>query len=360
MSFRDLQEAQKLAGNDAGIQARIDDFAKYAQYLRLYGEWKNTTEPKAKIEANRKLVKHLFDIYDTNMVHSFRLYQFLVDYGRNEEVFNEFHNEKPDAPGWKGVAPYTHEQVSTIIADGVKDFQLLDYTPKTYTGKLVPLTPVKPLTIPAGDDKWGTRMPTKGGIDLQIDVPKGLNSLPFRTDLYYDKTITVIDADGNDIWNKSITGLKEYEQNAVFDIPLPGAGRYTIQLRPAAGGGLWFQTLKGLTLVFPNFIAEMGAPSPRVYFYVPRGLKTIALWLQSGDFDGAVPQAVFDPDGKQAPTESYDGGTLVIVKVPAGQDGKAWALEGVRTPNAPIRMLNVPNYFAFSPETLLVPEDALK
>ena len=44
----------------------------------------------------------------------------------------------------------------------------------------------------------------------------------------------------------------------------------------------------------------------------------------------------------------------------ADQDGKVWSLEGVRTPNAPIRMLNVPNEFGFSPETLMVPEEALK
>ena len=358
MSFRDLEEAQKLAAGDAAIQARIDDFAKYAQYLRLYSEYSNATDPKIKTQINKKLVEHLFDIYDTNMVGSFRIYQFLVDYGRNTEVFDEFHNEKPDAPGWKRVAPLSHDEVGAMIADGVKDFPLRDYTPKSYSGKLVPLSPVKALTVPKGDDKWGTRMPTKGGIDLQIDAPDGLLDLPLRTDLYYDKTIKVIDADGHEIWNKSITGEKEYEQSAEFNIPLTGAGRYTIELRTK--GGLWFQTLKGLTLTFPSFIAEMGAPSPRLYFYVPRGLKTIALWLQPGDFGGAAPQVVKNPDGEQVPIESYDGGTLVITKVPEGQDGKAWSLEAVRSPNEPIRMLNVPNYFAFSPETLMVPQDALK
>ncbi|MEO6908349.1 MAG: DUF4838 domain-containing protein, partial [Abditibacteriaceae bacterium] len=358
MSFRDLQEAEKLAGNDTAIQARIDDFAKYAQYLRLYGEWKYTSDPKDKTEADRKLIKHIFSIYDTNMVGSFRIYQFLVDYGRNKELYDEFDNTKPDAPGWKDTKPYTHEEVSALIADGVKNFKLLDFTPKAFSGKLVPLTPVQPLEVPAGDEKWGTKMPTKGGIDLQVEIPEGLTSLPFRTDLYYDKTIQVTDSFGNDIWNTSVKGRKDYDHSAEFNIPIARAGRYTIKL--STSGGLWFQTLKGLEMVFPNFISEMGAPSPQLYFYVPHGLKTIAMWLPAGDFDGSAPQVVIDPDNNQVPIENYDGGSLVIVKVPDGQDGKAWSIVSVRSPNAPIRMLNVPNYFGFSPDTLMVPEDALK
>ncbi|MEO6906525.1 MAG: hypothetical protein ABI210_01415, partial [Abditibacteriaceae bacterium] len=360
MSFRDLQEAEKLTGNDTAIQARVDDFAKYVQYLRLYMEWQNTTDPKLKQEADIKLIKHIFNIYNTHMVGSYRLYQFLVDFGRNKEAYAEFNNEDPNAPGWKLIHPYTHDQVSSIIENGVNDYQLLDYTPIIYSGKLVPLTPVQPLTVPDGDKKWGTKMATKGGIDLTIDVPDGLDTLPFRVDDYYDKTITLIDSKGKNIWHTDVKGLKEYEKNAEFNIPLTGAGRYTIQLRPAAGGGLWFQTLKGLKMVFPSFYAEMGAPSPRVYFYVPRGLKTIAFWLLTGDMDGKYPQVVLDPDGKQVPLESHDGGTLVIVRVPAGQDGKEWSLESVRTPNAPFKMLNVPNFFSLSPDTLMVPQDALK
>ncbi|MEO6909140.1 MAG: DUF4838 domain-containing protein, partial [Abditibacteriaceae bacterium] len=358
MSFRDLQDAEKLAGDDKEIQARIDDFAKYAQYLRLYSEWLNTTDPKLKQEANKKLVEHLFDIYDTNMVGSFRIYQFLADYGRNKEVYDEFDQHDPNAPGWKLVKPYTHEEVASLISDGVNNYPLLDYTPITYSGKLMPLTPAQPLTVPDGDKKWGTRMPTRGGIDAIIEVPEGLKILPLRVDSYYDKDISVVDANDKVIWKTKTKGIKEYETPQEFKIPLPGAGRYTIQLRTA--GGLWFQTLKGLNLVIPNFLAEMGTPSPRLYFYVPSGLKTIAIWLPSGDHDGYYPQVVKNPDGKPVTTESHDAGRLVLVKVPEGQDGKAWSLDTVRSADFPIRMLNVPNYFAFSSETLMVPQDALK
>ncbi|MEO6908252.1 MAG: hypothetical protein ABI210_10210, partial [Abditibacteriaceae bacterium] len=254
--------------------------------------------------------------------------------------------------------PYTHEEVASLISDGVNDYPLLNYTPINYSGKLMPLTAVQPLTVPDGDKKWGTRMATRGGMDLQIDVPEGLDTLPFRVDSYYDKTIALVDANGKELWKAKNTGIKEYETPKEFEIPIPGAGRYTIQLRTA--GGLWFQTLKGLTLVFPGFLAEMGSPSPRVYFYVPSGVRTIAMYLPGGNHQGYYPQVVKDPDGKQVTTESHDAGTLVIVTVPEGQDGKVWSLEAVRTPDEPIRMLNVPNFFSLSPDSLMVPQDALK
>ncbi|MEO6908076.1 MAG: DUF4838 domain-containing protein, partial [Abditibacteriaceae bacterium] len=177
-SFRDLQEAEKLADGDTAIQARIDDFAKYVQYLRLYKEYIYASDPKLRQEADKKLIVHIFDIYDTNMVGSFRIYQFLVNYGNNKEMTDEFNNANPDAPGWKLIKPYTHEEVASLISDGVNDYPLLNYTPITYSGKLMPLTPVQPLTVPDGDKKWGTRMATRGGMDLQIDVPEGLDTLP--------------------------------------------------------------------------------------------------------------------------------------------------------------------------------------
>ena len=202
-------------------------------------------------------------------------------------------------------------------------------------------------------------MPTRGGMDVEFEAPSGLKELPLRVSLYYDNTVTVVDAAGKEIFKREMDGIKEYEESDEFDVPLPAAGRYTIQFRPGAGGGFWFQTLSGLPLSISSFVAEMGAPSPRLYFYVPRGLKTIALWLPSGGFNGQLPQLVYNPDGEKVPIESHDGGKLVLVKVGDGQDERVWSLESVRSPNAPIRMLNVPNNFGFSPETLLVPDDAL-
>jgi hypothetical protein len=293
------------------------------------------------------------------MVHSFRLYQFLIDYGRKLEVYNEFEQTKKEAPGWQRVAPLSHEEVLGLVADGAKQYQPLDFEMRTYSGKLVPLRPVTTIAPKTGEDKWGTAMPTRGGLDVEIVAPPNLKRLPLRVSLYYDNTITVVDAGGKEIFLAKVKGTKEYQKNQEFEVPLPGAGRYVIQFRPIAGGGFRFQTLAGLPLVMRSFISEMGAPSPRLYFYVPRGLKKIAMWYPTGPL-GSTPVTILNAEGKEAKLDMRDGGRMLLITVPPGQDGKVWSLQGSRSPNEPHRMLNVPAAFSFSPDTLMVPEDALR
>ena len=358
-SFRDLEQAETLAGGDAAIEARIDDFAKYVQYLRLYAEYSNATDKAKKLEANKKLVEHLFDIYDSNMVGSFRIFQFLTDYNRNKEVANEFNMEDPDAPGWKRTAPLSHADVAALIAQGVQDYQPLDFEPKSYGEKLVPLTPSANIAAPAAENAWTPRMGTRGGMAVEVLIPANRKTLPLRVSLYYDNTVTVEGASGKEIFRGQIKGVKGNEQGEELEIPFASPGLYTIRFDPGNSGGLWFQTASNVPLAMRIFRPQLGMPSPRLYFYVPRGLKTIAFWLVNGDLDGNYPQIVKNPDGERVPIESHDGTKLVTVKVPAGQDGKIWSLESVRSPNEPIRMINVPQSFSFSPETLMVPQDAL-
>lgn len=359
-SYRDLQEAYTLAGGDTAIQARIDDFGRYLHFLRLYHEWSNAANDAERNATAKKLVEHLFDIYDTNMVHSFRLYQFVVDYGRNTEVYKEFDQHDKNAPGWARVAPLSHEEVVALVEDDAKTYQPFDFTMRSYTGKLVRLNALNTITTKTGEEKWGTIMPTRGGMDVEIETPATLKSLPLRVSLYYDMTTSIVDAKGKQIFTHKTKGIKEYTKWDEFESPLPGPGRYTIQFRPIAGGGFRFQTLVGLPLVIRSFISEMGGPSPRLYFYVPRGLKTIAMYYQLGDFNNQYPPLIKGPTNEKMPIERHDNGKMMLVAVPPGMDGKVWSLEGSHAPNEPHRMLNVPQVFAFSPDTLSIPEDALK
>jgi hypothetical protein len=358
-SYRDLQEASRLAKDDTSIQARIDDYARYVHYLRLYYEMEALPDLPSRTEAGKKLVEHLFDIYDTAMVHSFRLYQLTTEFGRNTDLRDEFHYLKKDSPGWQRVVPLSHSEVSALVADGAGKYSPPDFEMRTYQGKLVPLQPVQALSPTGDEDKWGTKMNTKGNLDAEFEAAPGLKNLPLRVSIYYDNTVKVMDAKGQIVFSRQLKGVKEdkYED---FEVPLPGTGRYTIEFRPSFGGGFWFQTRTGVTLTMRSFISEMGAPSPRLYFYVPRGIRKIAMWFPTGDFKGKYPPQVFSPDGKKSLLERLDDGKLFLVKVETGEDGRVWSFAGLRSPNRPLRMLNVPQAFSFSPETLMVPEDALK
>ncbi|MEO6908478.1 MAG: hypothetical protein ABI210_11365 [Abditibacteriaceae bacterium] len=70
----------------------------------------------------------------------------------------------------------------------------------------------------------------------------------------------------------------------------------------------------------------------------------------------AVPNVLFDPTGKQIDlTKNLK--PLVLVDVPHGTDCKVWAIHRNST-DTNVQLLNAPTFFSFSPETLLVPEDA--
>ena len=96
-----------------------------------------------------------------------------------------------------------------------------------------------------------------------------------------------------------------------------------------------------------------------IYFYVPRGVKNLAVVTSAGK--AAVP-VVLDSGGKRvASAQQADDGKLLLFPVAAGQDGKVWSINQVMKPRGfDFQLLNAPNTFSLSPDSLLVPEDALQ
>jgi len=109
-----------------------------------------------------------------------------------------------------------------------------------------------------------------------------------------------------------------------------------------------------------QFLSPKPGPSPRLYFFVPRGLKKIVLFYPDGDFNGVFRFQVLTPDGVAAPVTFSDHRTVLEVPVGSGQDGRIWSILRSVSPNEPFRMLNAPEAFALSPDTLMVPRDALQ
>jgi hypothetical protein len=89
-----------------------------------------------------------------------------------------------------------------------------------------------------------------------------------------------------------------------------------------------------------------------LYFYVPRGTKTI------GGYAATRNGRIVNPQGKPA----FDFGGLraagyFSVPVPAGQDGKLWKMEDVDGARA---LMTVPSCFAKTTETLLLPKEVVE
>jgi hypothetical protein len=77
------------------------------------------------------------------------------------------------------------------------------------------------------------------------------------------------------------------------------------------------------------------------------------------NYIAAGPPRFFDPTGAEVQAELVDNGHLLLVPVAAEHRGKVWSLDRAKCPIGPLDMLNAPAAFAFSPQSLLVPQDAL-
>jgi hypothetical protein len=106
----------------------------------------------------------------------------------------------------------------------------------------------------------------------------------------------------------------------------------------------------------PNTLSTGGQGEPaytlagfggRNYFYVPKGTKQFQ-YIAAG-----LEHNIFDPNGKLA-RKVTESGDYVTIDVPTGMDSKTWSFTGRFSGR---QFVNVPNYFAPSPQALLVPRE---
>jgi sialidase-1 len=117
-----------------------------------------------------------------------------------------------------------------------------------------------------------------------------------------------------------------------------------------------FSAPQQVMLSLPGWTNSQGTPTPKLYFYVPEDTDRLAIYT---NYVSAGPPRFFDPTGNEVQPELIDNGHLLIVPLAVQHRGKVWSLDRAKCPIGPLVMLNVPASFAFSPASLLVPEDAL-
>lgn len=342
LSFRDVQEAHSLATDDA-TRARVGDFVLYVEYLRLWYEYKHSRDHA---QATRALLEFIWRIYDSAMVHTFRMHQLIVNrYEKGEQsLVDAWPMKNPKADAWTNLKPVTSEEVGRIIAAGVKNYTPLEYEERTYSRKLVPLTP----GAKAGRE-WMTSPSMVGGMEFAFWADKGVSKVAFQlrcgprkspSDAPYDR-VTILDPNGKTILRESVEPDGGWH---TLTVPTPMEGVYRVSVHDQkltfalqTPGDVPFVVLGGFTC--PNL-------STPVYFYVPRGMKRIALCAES-----AIAVEIRDGAGRKV---GEDANGFIVKDVPEGQDGKVWSLRGYKG-YTPLRPVNFPAAFSFSSATLLVP-----
>jgi hypothetical protein len=156
-------------------------------------------------------------------------------------------------------------------------------------------------------------------------------------------TVTVIDPEGRTI-HEEVVLPDGVHRRIVVNTPQPGRYRIHVEDQKAI---FLFQPPAGVPMAMRSLVSPY--PSPLVYFFVPKGLRRLAMYAP-----GAVPIDLFDGDGHPVPSGKPG---LVLTDVPKGQDGRVWSFKNYKS-WASVRMLNAPQSFSLSPDTVLVPEDA--
>jgi len=373
-SYRDLDEAERLAVGNPAVLARVDDYVRYLHYLRLRDELLNAPDAEKNQRASA-MAEYVFDINESRMVHTIRAFDLLAFRGY-KSLWAEFYlhgvgilpGDPPDGPGWARVHAFSHADVAALLSDGLKKYPPPDFTIIKYTGRLVPLKPMK-WTAPVGDDRWGPIIGGVSDLSAEVVILPGMATLPLRVSRYTENVVTVLDANGHKVFSHSVTGLTTGTPTtnlATWDeltIPL-APGRYQLNFHPRGGranGYFNAQTWRGVPVIFSAFLSSKGYTAmPTLYFYVPRGLQKVILHLpDTGDFGGVFTPRLLDSRGIPVQLDRRDNGQLIIATVPAGQDGTVWSMSHFCWPNDSMEMFTSPQTFSLSPETLMVPSDAL-
>jgi len=345
LSFRDIAEADKLATSPE-VKSRISDYKKYLQYLRLYYEY-ITAKPGSEERkiAVRNLLNFMWRIYDSTMVHVYRMHQLIVNRYETSDTELKQEWDFKNKEKWENIKPVTEEELNQMIKDGISQYKPYDFETKHYdTEKIVP---AKLPVVPNNENKYISTHSFWGNHCFKFYVPENIDTLTLKMkigkrDNHPGDRVVIKDSNDNTVFDKFI--LPDGEEHQIT-FQTKNKGLYTMNVSDQKIT-YSFQFPDWLPFVVVNSIV-ISDWQKKVYFYVPAGLKKIAMFCES-----VVPVKIFDSDGKEI---KYEGTKILVADVPAGQDGKIWTLSHHKLYTPSPVMLNIPAIFGFSKETMMVP-----
>lgn len=353
LAFRDMQEAYELAQSEPeAIQRRVEDYIKYVQYVRQWHAF-DTADEATRDERARDLAELLWRIYPSAMVQSYRLwrligYRFAPDSG----VRDYFDPTDAEASEWQDVAPPAAGEMDDWLDAGVRDFEPMDFEQRRFEGELVPIDDE---VQPTGElVREGRPYRSIYSTTFHFHVPPEMSAMPvefFVRDWQptQEVRVTAFDPEEGRVFDRAFSVAEEAGEWHRIEVPTERSGLYRLEVFDQRNG-FRLRPPEGVPMALEPFIPH--GLSPRVYFYVPQGLETLALYNRPRR---GSPASLFDAEGNEIVLEQ--DGPLVVVEVPTGHDGRVWSMQ---RPGASqrVRLLNAPEYFGLSPETLLIPDDA--
>jgi len=349
--YRLLDEARGLARDPATL-ARIDELTLYTRYVELWLDY-SSAKNQAHQAAFEALIRHAYRMRTTMMIHTLALYRDLEHRDKSVNIPSEAKWSVPEGKNpWKSSAPFTTGELDGFLHAGIQNRKLLDFTPVSFSADLVPATPLQLTSGALGTMGIYSRSPRnyyswieKAPATFALKVTAGI--------IYQTNGSTTIDlypaaeTEGKSVAHGEVAPSRTAE-SVELKSTFPGLQRIEI-----VGGGAAQTTWEdnGTTpMTIESSVESPGRFHGRwtLYFYVPRGTKTIG-----GFSDG--PGTLRNGSGAVALKFEEKPGYF-NVPVPDGEDRKLWRFEqcaGDKT------LMTVPPFLARSAAELLLPREVV-
>lgn len=264
LSFRDVDEAWRLAHDQPEYATRVADMGRYVEYLRLHFEHRQS-KPRSeqRYQAALQVMSHGWNIYDSTMIHAFRLSQLLA---RDEsmghaEILQRYDVRNPQAPGWLAIAPLTDDTVRQLVEAGVNRYQPQSYTPRRFHGPLGALDHQRPPS-----PEFSPEFVPASGPTLQVAADRAGATFVLRVAAEKELRVTVTNPAGETVFQQRVEGRKDW--TTAWDelsIALPSASVFKVSIW-SPKRTLRLSYSNHLPVSFESWVNSQGRPTPRFYF----------------------------------------------------------------------------------------------
>lgn len=350
-AFRDVEEAATLAKDRPDVLARLDHIKQYLRYIHLKWLLDRETDKAKRKELTLAALTLVFRNRYSYMNHYEAMRQTWASQAAQD--FEEPTWSVADAspkPWAANDTPYTRGETDAAFKEGLAYFQPQEVEEKTFSADLVPVEfEGAPAPVESGQQYQGGlryALYSETGEAIELDVTTGTIAW------YRDRAparYKLVDAKGNEVEGaKGQLPLDGEAHRLTFKVPAPGlyyfdfddsAAGWRVVVAPGKPASILLQRDRGF--------AHAGHMQ-QMYFYVPKGTKTLDYFWSGG------PHVVLGPDNKPV-AEIKTSGEFVSVPVSAGADGKPWGLTSLALGH--LWFFNAPNQLAASPAALLVPRE---
>jgi len=335
--WRALKEARDAAKDRPDVLGRLDDLTNYMQYYDLgyRGAEGRQLAQWTLAYRNRYSYMHHWEAIRQDAIH---------DTGdANAE--------------WRVDKPITRAETEAWLAEGAKRYPELKIPVQLeYSKNWVPVN--------LGGAKKGFKSATfQSGLRVVLHSIKGepleINLIAGSMYGGSGHSYEITDTKGKVI----ASGKPKAQETIPLKVAVPAAGTYFLDYVDGRGDCWLFNVPETQPMAFDldklASATTLYQQTPDLYFYVPKGTKSIEYYFNITPYSASDAHDVYGPDDKMV-QEVRVSANYVSVPVPAGMDGKAWHFAGPRFGLGYFHFYNCPNVLSPSPAQMLLPKSIVE